>query len=202
MRTTHPAETTRRRILETAFQDFYRNGYQGGSINRIVKDTRLTKGALFHHFASKQELGYAVVDEVIWPQFKAMWIDPLEQSEDPISVVKRLMLHVAEKGPGGGMTPRQGCPVNNLAQEMSPLDEGFRRRLDDIYTAWRLALKTALARAIKAGKVKKNVVPAKVAALLVAALTGIMGNVKNSQNEELLREAGGALLDYLDSLRA
>src|SRR5262245_52676520 len=90
MKKLHPAESTRQHILQTAFQEFYRYGFQGGSLNRIVEETGLTKGALFHHFASKQELGYAVVEEVIWPQFKATWIDPLAQSDDPIKETKRL----------------------------------------------------------------------------------------------------------------
>jgi AcrR family transcriptional regulator len=200
MKTTPPPESTRQLILRTAFEEFYRFGFQGGSLNRIVEQTGLTKGALFHHFASKQELGYAVVEEVIWPQFKATWIDPLLGSEDPIRDVKRIMQHLASHGGPDG-TLVQGCPVNNLAQEMSPLDEQFRQRLEKIYAAWRETLKTALAAGIKAGQVRKDIVPAKVAAFIVAALTGIIGTVKNAQNEQLLRQAGEPLLDYLDSLR-
>jgi hypothetical protein len=41
-------------------------------------------------------LGYAVVDEVIWPQFKARWIDPLQHSDDPIREITRQLLLVAE----------------------------------------------------------------------------------------------------------
>jgi AcrR family transcriptional regulator len=200
MKESRPAETTRQLILRTAFEEFYRYGFQGGSLNRIVEETGLTKGALFHHFSGKQELGYAVVDEVIWPPFKATWIDPLEQSEDPIKDTKRLLLHMVEKcGHGGSLV--QGCPVNNLAQEMSPLDEEFRRRLERIYAAWRRAFETALAKGIKAGRVRKDISPPKVAAFIVAALTGILGTVKNAQDRRLLRDASAVLLDYLDSLR-
>jgi AcrR family transcriptional regulator len=198
---THPVETTRQLILRTAFAEFYRYGFQGGSLNRIVEETGLTKGALFHHFAGKQELGYAVVDEVIWPQFKATWVEPLEHSADPIRDLKRVLRRMADEGPGGGVTLDQGCPLNNLAQEMSPLDEGFRQRLEKIYVTWRLALKTALANGIKAGTVRKDVSPVKVAAFLVAAIEGIIGTAKNAQNPQLLRDAGDALLNYLDSLR-
>jgi AcrR family transcriptional regulator len=200
MKESHPAETTRERILRAAFQEFYRFGFQGGSLNRIVEETGLTKGALFHHFASKQELGYAVVDDVIWPRFRANWIEPLERSEDPIADLKGLLLHMAQKGgPTGNLV--QGCPVNNLAQEMSPLDEEFRQRLEKIYAAWRSAFETALAKGIKAHKVRKDISPAKVAAFLVAALTGIIGTVKNAQDRQLLKSAGEPLLDYLESLR-
>jgi AcrR family transcriptional regulator len=195
-----PEETTRQRILRIAFEEFYRYGYQGGSLNRIVEQSGLTKGALFHHFAGKQELGYAVVEEVIWPRFKVTWIDPLENSSDPLADLKRILQHMATHGlPDGSWV--QGCPVNNLAQEMSPLDEGFRTRLETIYTAWRHALQTALTRGIRASTVRKGIAPVKVAAFIVAALEGIIGTVKNSQDEQLLRDAGDALLDYLDSLR-
>src|SRR5262249_2032891 len=149
----------------------------------------------------KQELGYAVVDEVVWPRFKTLWIDPLEQTEDPIKEIKLLMQQIADEESHSDLILTQGCPLNNLAQEMSPLDEGFRQRLEKIYTWWRLAFKSAVTRGIKAGRVRKDVSPAKVAALLVAAFTGIMGNVKNAQDTHLLREAGEALIDYLETLR-
>jgi AcrR family transcriptional regulator len=200
MKSLHDVETTRQRILQAAFQEFYRHSFQAGSLNHIVEAAKLTKGAIFHHFASKQELGYAVVDEVIWPGFKVKWIDPLEQCDDPIKEIKRMMRQIAHEGPVGESLV-QGCPLNNLAQEMSPLDEGFRQRLEKIYVTWRLAIETALARGIKRGKVRKDVSPSKVAAFIVAGLTGIMGNVKNSQDEQLLWLAGGAMCDYLESMR-
>src|SRR5262245_8999797 len=193
--------TARQRILRAAFQEFYRYGFQAGSLNRIVEATELTKGALFHHFAGKLELGYAVVDEVIWPEFHAAWIAPLERSEDPIRDTKRLLRRFAAEGPVAGGSLTQGCPVNNLAQEMSPLDEGFRQRLEKIYVSWRAAFQTALAAAIRSGKVRKGLSTAKVAAFLVAAIEGIVGTTKNAQDPRLLREAGEVLLDYLDSLR-
>ena len=197
---TRAPEDTRRKILYSAFEEFYKNGFQGGSLNRIVEEAGLTKGALFHHFAGKRELGYAVVDEVIWPHFKATWVDPLEQTDYPIGHLKRLILHTAEKGgPGGSLV--QGCPLNNLAQEMSPLDEEFRQKLERIYAAWREAIQTAFANGIKAGKVRKDVSPSRVAAFVVASLTGIIGTVKNAQDHQLLREAGSGLIDYLESLR-
>jgi AcrR family transcriptional regulator len=200
MTTAHQAETTRERILETAFKEFYRYGFQAGSLNRIVEQSGLTKGALFHHFAGKNVLGYAVVDEVIWPQFKARWLDPLEQSDDPLREIKRIMLQLADHGgPDGSLI--QGCPVNNLAQEMSPLDEDFRKRLEKIYIAWRSAIKVALTRGIKAGKVRKDVPTTKVAAFIVAALEGIIGTVKNAQDEQLLHDAGEGMFGYLESLR-
>src|SRR6266536_4903384 len=154
--TTRAPEETRRRILNAAFVEFYRTGFQGGSLNHIVDEAGATKGALFHHFKGKNDLGYAVVREVIHPQLKARWSDPLAQSNDPISDLKRIFRRCLKEEMDNGQLVH-GCPLNNLAQEMSPLDERFRQILDKIYGAWRESLAAAFARGIKAGKVRKGV---------------------------------------------
>jgi AcrR family transcriptional regulator len=200
MKPTTKAESTRTKILRAAFEEFYRNGFQGGSLNQIVDDAGTTKGALFHHFEGKNDLGYAVVEEVIAPHMKARWLDPMAESVDPINDLKRSLRQCMKDDVERGRLV-QGCPLNNLAQELSPLDEGFRKRIAKIYAEWREALAAAFARGIKAGKVKKDVSPAKVAAFIVAAQTGIIGSAKNSQDEELMKQAGEALCGYLDSLR-
>jgi TetR/AcrR family transcriptional repressor of nem operon len=197
---TRTPENTRRKILKAAFDEFYRNGFQGGSINRIVEGAGATKGALFHHFKGKNDLGYAVVEEIIFSDIKERWLDPLADSVDPIAALKKTMRRFAREEDANGRLI-QGCPLNNLAQEMAPLDEGFRRRLEKIYSAWREALEAAFARGIKAGTVRKGISPPRVAALVVAALEGIMGTAKNAQSEELLTKAGQGLFDYLDSLK-
>src|ERR1051326_872494 len=151
-------EATRQKILMAAFAEFYRHGYQGGSLNHIVEVARTTKGALFHHFAGKQELGYAVLDEVIGPILQQRWLGPLINSRDPIADMKKVFRqYIREDIESGHFV--QGCPLNNLAQEMSPLDEGFRKRIDKLYAAWRKTYADALAEGIRAGKVSKNAKP-------------------------------------------
>lgn len=194
-------EATRRKILMAAFEEFYKHGFQGGSLNHIVETAGTTKGALFHHFVSgKQELGYAVLDEIIGPILKQRWLEPLMDSKDPISDLKRAFrVYVKTDIESGHFV--QGCPLNNLAQEMSPLDEGFRKRIDKLYAAWRKCYADALAEGIKAGKVRKGVSPADVAALVVASQMGIWGTGKSSRNRELMIQAGEAVCAYLDSLK-
>ena len=183
-----------------AFAEFYKNGFQGGSLNKIVEAAGITKGAVFHHFASKQELGYAVVDEIIGPILQERWIKPVANSADPIADLKRSFRQFVKADIASGHYV-QGCPLNNLAQEMSPLDEGFRRRIDKLYDTWRSTYTAAISKAIKAGKIRKNVSAANAAALIVAAQMGIWGTGKSSRSPELMAQAGEAVCAYLDSLR-
>lgn len=193
-------EATRKKILETAFAEFYRNGFQGGSLNRIVESAGITKGALFHHFAGKQELGYAVVEEIIDPILKQRWIDPLRNSENPIGDLKRAFRQFVKEDINSGAF-LQGCPMNNLAQEMSPLDDGFHKRIEALYDSWRKCYVAAFAAGVRAGKVRKNVSPRHAAALIVAGQIGIWGTAKHSRSKELMEQASEAMCLYLDSLK-
>lgn len=197
---TRQPDITRRRILDAAYREFYRNGFQGGSLSRIVQAAGATKGALFHHFAGKQELGYAVLDEVIEPRMMERWVGRLDGAADPIGVIQAAFRrYVREDIESGSWL--DGCPLNNLAQEMSPLDEGFRTRIMRLYDRWRAAIAAALAQGIAAGTVRAEASPTRVAALIVAAQMGIWGTGKSSRDASLLVAAAEAACEYLDHLR-
>ncbi len=193
-------EETRRRLLEAAFGEFYRHGFQGGSLARIVEAAGITKGALFHHFAGKQALGYAVVDEIIEPLLLERWLGGLEGAADPISVIEAAFRRYARQDVESGSWV-DGCPLNNLAQEMSPLDEGFHERIDALYVRWRTAFAAALAKGIEVGTVRPEVSPERTAALLVASQMGIWGTGKSSRDAGQMLAACEAVCDYLEGLR-
>jgi TetR/AcrR family transcriptional regulator, transcriptional repressor for nem operon len=204
-RVTHPPSTrapeaTRRKILDAAFVEFYANGFQGGSLNHIVEVAGTTKGALFHHFDSKQDLGYAVMDDVIGPLLLARWLEPLAESTDPIADMQRAFRRYVEADIAAGHW-LQGCPLNNMAQEMSPLDEGFQQRINRLYDTWRAQYAAALERGMQAGTVRPSISPRNIAALIVAAQMGIWGSGKSSRSADVMRQATDGVCDYLESLR-
>ncbi|MGW7054915.1 ScbR family autoregulator-binding transcription factor [Streptomyces sp. NPDC054887] len=57
------AEVTRSAIIDGAARAFDHTGFSGTSLSDIVKEAGVTKGALYFHFASKEELAQAVIDE-------------------------------------------------------------------------------------------------------------------------------------------
>jgi len=193
-------EETRARILQAAFEEIHRNGFQGASINAIVSSAGITKGALFHHFSGKNALGYAVVDEIIRPQVREVWIDPLRNRENPIQAFKEIFKDCREDMEKNPEQVLNGCPVNNLAQEMSPLDEGFRLRIESIFEEWRRVIAEAFARGMENGTVRQDLSPAATAVFLVSAFEGIVGAIKSSRSIPLAQHALTGLFDYLDGL--
>ncbi len=196
---TKQPEETRQQLLEAAFWEIYRRGFQAASIDQILRGTGLTKGALYHHFPNKQALGYAVVDESLRAWLQKHWLSPMEGAEDPL-----LGIEAAIEGALAEMTDEMlalGCPINNLAQEMSQVDEGFRRRLELLLRMWRGAIAAGLEEGQKQGQVRPMIDPQATAAFLVAAIEGILGAAKNASSRDAARTMIDVLLDFIDGLR-
>ena len=191
---------TRGKILMAAFDEIYHRGFQAASLSNILKNTDTTKGALYHHFKSKMVLGYAVVDEIIYTTLKANWIDPLRNTDKPIDTIQHILLELGQQ-----MTEedvRLGCPLNNLAQEMSPIDEGFRNRISAVYTEWQDAIEGAVERGKTAGNVRQAADAKQLSVLFVATLEGCLGLAKSRQSLEILMNCGHGLIDQLELLRS
>src|ERR1700691_6799011 len=80
-------ERTRERLLQAASREIYRSGFQSASLHTILAAARVTKGALYHHFKNKEALGYAVVEEVIFPNVRGQWVRPLQSAKNPIDAL-------------------------------------------------------------------------------------------------------------------
>lgn len=198
MATQRNPDLTRQSLLQAAFREIYRSGFQAASLDNILSKAGVTKGALYHHFGSKQELGYAVVDELIREYFLDKWERSLESVENPIDG----LLAVLRKSPPAFMDQRLGCPLNNLAQEMSPLDEGFRKRLESVFRIWREGIAKALRRGQERGQVRSEVDPSESADFFIAALEGSVSLAKNAQDRNVFDNCKAGLARYLESLRA
>ena len=192
------SERTRERLLQAASREIYRSGFQSAGLDTILASAGVTKGALYYHFKSKQALGYAVVEEVISPDTRGTWVVPLLSIKDPldalIAIVQRLS--VRPKDVCGG------CQLNNLAQEMSPLDAGFRKRLEVIFDAWREATASVLREGQIRGSVHRDVEPADAAGLLIAMVEGYGSLAKNAQDPKVIKAGIKNIVGWLRSLRA
>jgi AcrR family transcriptional regulator len=193
-------DVTRGKLLTAAFEEIYRRGFQAASLDTILARAGVTKGALYHHFPDKAALGYAVVSEVIRGYLLERWLNALQQSPlDPLTTLQRTL-----RERGASLTAEEvelGCPLNNLAQEMSPLDERFRCCIDATFQAWQDGFAQALARGQEQGTVRRDVDPRKIAAFLVAAAEGSFGLAKSAGSAATLRSNMETLATFLDGLR-
>jgi TetR/AcrR family transcriptional repressor of nem operon len=196
--TSRDPERTRGRLLRAAFQEMHRSGFRNADLDAILASAGVTKGALYYHFDNKEALGYAVVDEVIASGLHQKWVHPLRNAKNPIDVLIRIIQSESVKRED----VRRGCPLLNLSQEMSGLDEGFRRRTAQLYKDWHDAMAEALREGQKRGVVRSDINANETATFLIAAWEGYVVLGKNSQDPRTMRSGQRRVSGHIDSLRA
>ena len=196
-RTARDPARTRDAMLAAAFDEMHRAGFRGASLETILARSGVTKGAMYHHFADKEALGHAVIDDVIATIMREKWQQPLQQAADPIDALIAIVRSTS-------VEPEllaRGCPLNNMSQEMAPLDEGFRQRTAKLFGDWRGAVAAALERGQRRGLVRKDVDAGDTATFLIAAYEGYLSLAKSFRGASDLRAGLKILAGYLESLR-
>ena len=184
--------------MRAAFQEIHRSGFRSADLDAILAKAGVTKGALYYHFDNKEALGYAVVDEVIASKVHQKWVQPLRNVENPIDVLVRIIQSESLKRED----VQRGCYLLNLSQEMSGLDEGFRRRTARIYKDWHDAMAEALREGQKRRVVRSDINANETAAFVIAAWEGYAVLGKNSQDPRMLRSGQRSVIGHIESLRA
>ncbi|RPJ97827.1 TetR/AcrR family transcriptional regulator [Priestia endophytica] len=171
-------------IISAAREVIYSKGYQSTSINDILLAAHIGKGQFYHYFTSKYDLGIAVVEDLIkeWDQelIKEIFQSPL----DPITKLNRmlertLVFHTE-------MENKSGCPIGNLAIEMSEHDETFRIRLQYIFNRWISSLEDTLQEMVNKGYLSPNIDTKKSAQAIVAMIEGGVLLMKNQKDIHFL----------------
>lgn len=190
---------TREHLLQAAFREVYRYGFQSAGIDAILAATNVTKGALYYHFDSKEALGHAIVEEVVAELVRDRWLLPLQRSKDkdPIDA----LIGIVQAIPSRPRDVKGGCPLVNLAQEMSQLDEQFRKRLERLFRAWQENIAMALRRGQSQGTVRRDLVPKETASFLMAMVEGYEVLAKNAQDPKVWKLGIRNIVDWLGSLR-
>lgn len=195
---TRDLEASRREILDAAFFEVFTRGFQGVSVDDIVAKTKLTKGAFYHHFPTKLDLGYALVEDVITPMILDRWITPLETFDNPLEgVLQRMKTLIGE---ADSKQLAWGCPLNNLVQEMSPVDAGFHTRLEKTLNLWIAEMDRHLQRARRNGYLRRDVETAQAAHFIVMSHEGFYGLLKGLRTHRAFDALYGSLKIYFNAI--
>lgn len=173
----------RSRILDVTADLFQRRGYHSTSVQDVVQAAGATGGALHHHFPTKKALGLAVIEERVAREVNTTAIEPVLQADRLKTGILAFFSAVA-----GELERNQavtGCPLNNLAMELSLADPDFRQASNVIFERWvgvlaqRLQDDDPTLASRQAGM---------LATLVVAAYSGAMAMAKASQSALPLRD--------------
>ena len=190
---------TRQNIITKALQLFCVKGYYNTSINDILQATGLTKGGLYGHFASKEDLWYAVYDEAlrIW---RKVVFKGIQSSADPLERIQTLIANDI-KNKLGNHVFEGGCFFHSMLVELSGqsvamsshLMQGFNQ-LAGLLCAW-------LEQAEQQELLKESLNFNEIANYIIISLNGAAALYASSRDPAILDQTVSQLHFYIRQLK-
>ena len=187
---------TRDQILDAAGRLIHLQGYHCTSLDDVLRESGVGKGNFYYYFKSKEELGYAIIDRLVrgfldrtlGPAFADPGADPVAQIH---GLLDRILDNQRQRNCIGG------CPMGNLASELSDVHEGFRQRLAEVFVAWRVTMAEALRHGQEAGRLSPECNPEGAAYFIVAALEGAILMSKLTKDIKVMESCVDELKHHL-----
>lgn len=187
---------TRDKLIDAARDLFWEQGYANTGIAQILKKADAGSGSLYYFFPTKEDLLIAVLDwyyahlcpMVLDPVFSRV-SDPIERIFGILDGYRRQLL---------ATDFRAGCPVGNLALEMTNSHPAARQKIADNFEQWRAAVQKCLDEA--AGRLPASVDRGQLALFVLTTMEGAVMLARTRHNIDAYDAAVGALRDYVERL--
>jgi TetR/AcrR family transcriptional regulator, transcriptional repressor for nem operon len=191
--------STRELILDAASRLIHVRGFNNTSVDDILRESRVGKGNFYYYFKSKDELGYAILDrsverireELIDKYFVAV-LDPWEQ-------LRGFLEFPVERARNHGCTG--GCPLGNLAVEMSDIHEEFRQRLTRAFDEVLTRIEQSLNQAKDQGTLRGDADISRLAHFIVAGFEGALMMGKLRKDPDVVAGVIEELKEHLTQYR-
>lgn len=193
------SELTKQQIEDNAFDLFYENGFKSTSVNDVMKRAKMSKGAFYHHYKNKKELGLKIIEKKIQERvFKGM-IEPLKKQGNPIEILEDTFFKRINSFPD--FEKKLGCPMNNFINEIGNYENCYQNALRNIIEQWKQEIVYLIERGKKDKYIKSEISSHNTAIYLISAFEGIRGIRKLYNTDEVLDSYLLALKEYLFQLK-
>jgi TetR/AcrR family transcriptional repressor of nem operon len=189
-----PNVEAREKILKAAFGLLRDRGFNAISMDDVASAAGLKKANLFHYFPTKEALGLAVFDFAA-ARMRERVDAQMTAGRDPIKMVEGMFSASSE-----GMTKsscRGGCPIGNLALELSDQYERIRQRISAYLREWTGELAGCLEKSKADGYFRKDLKPRQSAQAILSLFEGATLFCKANKDVDALENARAMAVTYL-----
>jgi TetR/AcrR family transcriptional regulator, transcriptional repressor for nem operon len=183
------AVSTKDRLLQAGLTMLLERGYHDLGLDALLKATEVPKGSFYHHFKSKDDFALQVIDVYMAEVHRALDECLGDAKRTPLDRVRAFFEGTREKYRGDGYL---GCLLGGLGQELSGVNETFRKKIDWCFSEIARRITECLELARERGDLPKRSDPKQLADLLVDCWEGA------ALRSRLLRDPAplGAMLDF------
>lgn len=186
------------RLCGKGLEIFHRKGYYNTSIDDILQELSLSKGAFYHHFKSKEDYFISIVQNLIVQKVYALLIEPLNTDENPLPVIVDSLERALEPGKRNEMA--YGFMLNDFLTEFNKRNEEICVQLKEILTVWEVNLVSVLRRGKLDGHIARHVDCEGVATYIIASYLGMRSLMSDDTNKLLKYRYIQQLRQYLRSI--
>jgi len=189
----------REKLLEAATAILGRNGYQATSVDEILEAAKVAPSNFYYHFKSKEELAIEVLEGYFEKSRQEMAPVFMNRSLSATEKLERLHQSLVNKVTSSGCCG--GCPMGNLAQELSDSHPGFRMRLARHFEECIEGISAVIQDGIRAGEFRETSEPRAVAFLLFGSMQGLLLLSKSLKRVDPLEQGFSMALNLLRNTR-
>lgn len=162
---------TIQRMQVTGLELFYKKGYYNTSIDDILKELSLSKGAFYHHFDSKEDFFIQIIQNLIVRKMYSMLIEPIEGHENTLDLITNCFENALETAVHNELD--YGFVLGNFINEFNGRNPEIMKHLNDILKIWEVNLVSAIQRGKFNGYIDRHVDSEGVAVFLMSSYIGI-----------------------------
>ena len=190
---------TRRNIIDKSLQLFSVKGYYNTSVSDILGATGLTKGGLYGHFASKEDIWYAVYDEavLIW---KGIVFKGIRNNSDPLNRIDRFIENDMFDYLGADVF-EGGCFFLNMLVELSGQSASMSKQILRGFVRLSALLRSWLEEADRKDLLRSNLDFKEIANFIIITLNGAAALYISSRDRTILEQTVRQLRFYIQGLK-
>jgi AcrR family transcriptional regulator len=176
------SEATRRKIINAAVELFSEVGYAATGLSDITERVDVTKGALYHHFESKESLARAIIEEGA-DRIARVCRPHLESSSPALDS----MIHGVFAAGELATDDKLIRTAVHLLHTFAEVNEATR----DYYRGWSAELAALVERAQEAGDIRLDLDPDVVGEFILSAMVGAdLVSTTTSEGADLVQRLG------------
>jgi Transcriptional regulator len=198
METTLKSRETMHRLCGKGLEIFNEKGYYNTSLDDILTQLSLSKGAFYHHFKSKEDYFISIVQNLIVQKVYALLVEPLNTEENPLPIIVESLENALEPGKKNEMA--YGFMLNDFLTEFNKRNDEISRYLKDILNVWEVNLVSVLKKGKLDGYIARHVDCEGVATYIIASYLGMRSLMMDSSNRQLKYQYVQQLKHYFKSL--
>jgi len=187
------------KIIYETLKLFSSKGFLGTSTHDILEAAHTSKGGLYNHFRSKEDLFFAVLSEArkIWREKN---LEGLDHIENPVGKVKKLLENYKDRYLKDTKTFPGGCIFVALSVELDDQRPHLSHEINEGFIRLKVMVKEFLDQGKISGELRQDVDTTAVTEMVFAGMLGASVNYGMQKSSASLEKSINSLINYIDSL--